>query len=181
MSRRRLAGLGGRADVAPEVRAFLRYRPGLLFQFDPSADPAGLPDARGPGSSSPTSCRRPGRPAARRSSPGASGTGRRPSSSGSCDCTGSCPTWTRCWPGRTRPRCPGSRPSCTPWSGPWSRSAGPTRPRWRNFVQYALRLPDEFAVLALRDALAVNPKLVGLPAVQQWIAQARPKGLFLAA
>ena len=44
-----------------------------------------------------------------------------------------------------------------------------------------LRLPDEFAVLALRDALAVNPKLVGLPAVQQWIAQARPKGLFLAA
>jgi hypothetical protein len=50
-----------------------------------------------------------------------------------------------------------------------------------NFVKYALRLPEEFAVLALRDALAVNPKLVGLPAVQQWIAQARARGLFLAA
>jgi hypothetical protein len=49
------------------------------------------------------------------------------------------------------------------------------------FVTYALRLPDEFAVLALRDALAVNAKLVGLPAVQQWIARARGKGLFLGA
>ena len=50
-----------------------------------------------------------------------------------------------------------------------------------SFVKYALRLPEEFAVLALRDALAVNPKLVALPAVQQWITQARAKGLFLAA
>jgi hypothetical protein len=50
-----------------------------------------------------------------------------------------------------------------------------------NFVKYALRFPEEFAVLALRDALAVNSKLVGLPLVQQWIAQARTKGLFLSA
>ena len=49
------------------------------------------------------------------------------------------------------------------------------------FVVYALRLPEEFAVLALRDALAVSPRLVALPAVQQWIARARAKGLFLAA
>ena len=50
-----------------------------------------------------------------------------------------------------------------------------------NFARYAVRLPDEFALLALRDALAVNPRLVALPAVQQWIAVARQKGLFLAA
>jgi len=50
-----------------------------------------------------------------------------------------------------------------------------------NVVKYALRLPEEFAVLALRDALAVNPRLVGLPAVQRWITQARQKGLFVAA
>ena len=50
-----------------------------------------------------------------------------------------------------------------------------------NFVTYAVRLPDEFALLALRDALAINAKLVSLPAVQQWIAGARAKGLFLAA
>ena len=36
-------------------------------------------------------------------------------------------------------------------------------------------------MLALRDALAVNPRLVGLPAVQQWVARARARGLFPAA
>ena len=50
-----------------------------------------------------------------------------------------------------------------------------------NFVKYALRFPDEFAVLALRDALAINAKLVSLPLVQQWLVQARSKGLFLTA
>ena len=49
------------------------------------------------------------------------------------------------------------------------------------FVKYATRLPDEFAMLALRDALTIQPKLVWLPTVQQWIAAARGKGLFLAA
>jgi hypothetical protein len=39
------------------------------------------------------------------------------------------------------------------------------------FVQYATRLPDEFGMLALRDALAVQPKLISLPAAQQWLAQ----------
>ena len=49
------------------------------------------------------------------------------------------------------------------------------------FVKYATRLPDEFALLALRDAMAVNRKLVSLPSVQAWIAQAHAKGLFAAA
>jgi hypothetical protein len=48
-------------------------------------------------------------------------------------------------------------------------------------MKYATRLPDEFAMLAIRDALAVNKTLVGLPAVQDWIAKARHKGLFPAA
>ena len=48
------------------------------------------------------------------------------------------------------------------------------------FARYAGRLPDEFALLAFRDALAVQPKLVALPAVQQWIARARARGLFVA-
>jgi hypothetical protein len=48
-----------------------------------------------------------------------------------------------------------------------------------NLMQYALRFPDEFALLALRDILAVKPKLVSLSIVQQWIAQARSKGIFI--
>jgi len=50
-----------------------------------------------------------------------------------------------------------------------------------NFVTYALRLPDDFTLLALRDALAIQPKLAPLPAVQQWIFKARQKGIFLSA
>jgi hypothetical protein len=50
-----------------------------------------------------------------------------------------------------------------------------------DFVSYALRLPEEFGMLALGDALAIQPKLAALPAVQQWIGQARKKGLFLSA
>jgi hypothetical protein len=50
-----------------------------------------------------------------------------------------------------------------------------------NVAAYCARLPDEFALLALRDALAVKPQLAGQPAVQGWIARARARGLFEAA
>ncbi len=48
-------------------------------------------------------------------------------------------------------------------------------------IRSVLRFPDEFTLLALRDILAVKPKLVSLSVVQQWIAQARTRGLFLVA
>ena len=53
------------------------------------------------------------------------------------------------------------------------------RSRVNSFVRYAVRLPDEFGILAIRDLLALDPKHASLPAVQQWIAKARSKGLFL--
>ena len=48
-------------------------------------------------------------------------------------------------------------------------------------LAYAARLPEEFALLTLRDALAVKPRLAALPAAQSWIAKARGLGLFPAA
>jgi hypothetical protein len=39
-------------------------------------------------------------------------------------------------------------------------------------------MPDEFGVLAMRDALAVAPKLLTLPDAQAWLARARQRGLF---
>jgi hypothetical protein len=48
-------------------------------------------------------------------------------------------------------------------------------------VRYTSRFPDEFALLAVRDLLAVSPALAGDPSVQAWITQARGRGLFLAA
>lgn len=50
-----------------------------------------------------------------------------------------------------------------------------------NVARYFTRFPDEFAMLGMRDAMAVDKKLVSLPEVQGWIASSRRKGLFLAA
>ena len=50
-----------------------------------------------------------------------------------------------------------------------------------NFAKLALRLPDEFGVLAIRDAVALERSLVANPDVQRWLAGARAKGLFVAA
>ncbi|MEZ6140889.1 MAG: MoxR family ATPase [Zavarzinella sp.] len=47
------------------------------------------------------------------------------------------------------------------------------------FVRYACRLPEEFGMVAIRDALNIQPKLAALPAVQDWIRNAREQGLFL--
>ena len=45
------------------------------------------------------------------------------------------------------------------------------------FVQYVERLPEEFGVLAMRDALAVVPHLLSLPPAQAWLKKARQRGL----
>ena len=63
------------AGLSPEVRAFLRYRPALLFQFDPAATPAGLPDPAGLAVRLGRPGRDPGRVAAPGAWPGASGDG----------------------------------------------------------------------------------------------------------
>jgi hypothetical protein len=49
------------------------------------------------------------------------------------------------------------------------------------FVTYALRLPDEFTLLAISEACKVQPKLAALPDVQKWIYRARQKGISFAA
>jgi hypothetical protein len=47
------------------------------------------------------------------------------------------------------------------------------------FVTYATRLPDEFGVLAMRDALAISPRLISLPQAQSWLGRARQRGLLI--
>jgi hypothetical protein len=49
------------------------------------------------------------------------------------------------------------------------------------YVTYCTRMQDEFSMLALRDAINVKRDIVQKPAVQKWVADARKKGLFVAA
>ena len=168
------------AGVAPEVRAFLRLRPALLSQFDPAGNPRAFPTPRSwqfvADVLDPTpddllhgvvaGCVGDG-PAAEfagflalyRELP-------------DVDAALAAPDATPV------PREPAVLYALVGALVERCRSdAGPLA----GFARYAARLPDEFALLAFRDALAVQPKLVALPAVQQWIAKARAKGLFVAA
>jgi hypothetical protein len=166
--------------VAPEVRAFLRYRPALLFRVDPAAAERAFPTPRAWQFVSDVL-------------PRAAGDLLHPVVAG---CVGAGPAAEfvgflklyRDLPDLDQVL---ARPDAAPVPrepavlyalvGALVERCRADQAPLAQFVAYALRLPEEFGVLALRDALAVNPKLVGLPAVQQWIARARAKGLFLAA
>jgi MoxR-like ATPase len=168
------------AGVAPEVRAVLQYRPALLAQFDPQANPRAFPTPRSWQFVSDVLART----ADDLLHPVVAG------------CVGDGPAaeilgFLRLY--RELPDLDAvlARPDAAPVPrepavlyalvGALVEKCRQARAPLPSFVTYALRLPDEFALLALRDALAVNPKLAALPAVQQWIARARQKGLFLAA
>lgn len=168
------------AGVSPEVRAFLRYRPALLFRFDPAASERAFPTPRAWQFVSDVLTRTPGDLLHGVLS----------------GCVGDGPAaeflgFLRLY--RELPDLDAvlARPDAAPVPrepavlyalvGAMVERCRADRAPLPNVVKYALRLPEEFAALALRDALAVNPRMVGLPAVQQWIAQARQKGLFLPA
>lgn len=167
-------------SIAPEVRAFLHYRPALLFQFEAAANPRAFPTPRAWQFLSDVLPRTP----AELLHPVASG------------CVGDGPAAEFVGFLKLYRELPDlDQVLAKPDSSPVPREpavlyalVGALVERCRQakaplsgFVSYALRLPNEFALLAMRDALAIQPKLASLPSVQQWIAQARAKGLFLAA
>ena len=168
------------ANLSPEVRAFLRYRPALLFRFDPAVSERAFPTPRAWQFVSDVLARTPDDLV-------------HPVVGG---CVGDGPAAEFVGFRKLYRELPDldvvlARPDSAPVPrepavlyslvGALVERCRSDRAPLAQFVTYALRLPEEFGVLALRDALAVNPKLVGLPAVQRWIAQARSKGLFLAA
>jgi hypothetical protein len=167
-------------EVAPEVRAFLQYRPGLLFQFDPAANPRAFP--------TPRSWQFVSDVLARTTADLMYGV--------VAGCIGDGPAaefvgFLRLY--RELPDLDAvlARPDAAPvptepavlyaLTGALVERCRQAKAPLTAFVSYAARLPDEFAVLAMRDALAVNNKLAGLAAVQRWIAQARAKGMFVSA
>jgi hypothetical protein len=168
------------AGVSPVVCAFLRYRPALLFQFDPAANPRAFPTPR----------------AWQFVSDVLAGAPTDLVHAVVAGCVGDGPAaefvgFLRLYRELPDLDCVLARPDAAPVPiepAVLYALVGALVERCRRdqaplpaFVKYALRLPNEFAVLALRDALTINPKLASHPAVQQWIAQARQKGLFLSA
>ena len=167
----------GPAGIAPEVRAFLRFRPALLFQFDPATQPRAFPTPRSWQFVSEVFARLPTHLVHQVVA----------------GCVGDGPAaefvaFLRLY--RELPdvgvvlQSPDTAPVPTDPAvlyalvGALVEQCKQDRAPLSALVKYATRLPDEFALLAIRDALAVQPKLVSLPAVQQWVSRARARGLF---
>jgi MoxR-like ATPase len=166
--------------VAPEVRSFLEYRPALLSQFEPASNPRAFPTPRSWQFVSDVLA---GTPAGLLHPvvAGCVGDGAAAEFLGFLRLYRELPDLDQLL----------SRPESSPVPrepavlyalvGALVERCRQAKAPLQALVAYALRLPDEFALLALRDATAVLPKLASLPAVQQWISKARQKGLFQAA
>jgi hypothetical protein len=165
------------AGVAPEVRSFLRYRPALLFQFDPTSNQRSFPTPR---SWEFVSQVLPHTPADLLHAVVAGCVGEGPAAEfvGFARLCQELPELDQvlAQPLATPvPREPAVLYALVGALVEKCRTADATTTA--NFVQYATRLPDEFGVLAMRDALSLNGKLIALPAAQAWLARARQRGL----
>ena len=168
------------ANVAPEVRAFLRFRPGLLFQLEPAGNPRAFPTPRSWQFVSDVLAATPEN-LLHRVAAGCVGDGPAAEFAGFLRLYRELPDVTRALAHPETTPVPREPAVLYALVGALVETCRQDAAPLANFVTYAIRLPDEFALLALRDALAINAKLVSLPSVQQWIAGARAKGLFLAA
>jgi hypothetical protein len=166
------------AGVAPEVRSFLRYRPALLFQFDPAAGARAFATPR---SWEFVSGVLPHAPAELLHSVVAGCVGEGPAAEFVAFAR-ICrelpdPDQVLASPATTSvPREPAVLYALCGALVERCRQASPKV--LAAFVQYVARMPDEFGVLAMRDALAVAPKLLALSDAQTWLTRARQRGLF---
>jgi hypothetical protein len=168
-----------RENVAAEVRSFLRYRPALLFQFEPTGNQRSFPTPRSWHFASQVLPSTPSHLL-------------HPVLSG---CVGEGPAAEFVAFARLCKDLPDvDRVLAQPLTAPVPHEpavvyalVGALVERCRRadpatltaFAQYAVRLPDEYGVLAMRDALALDSRLLSRPAAQAWLARARQRGLFV--
>ena len=165
--------------VAAEVRAFLRFRPVLLAQFEPAANPRAFATPRSWAFVADVLARTPEDllPAV---VAGCVGDGPAAEFLGFCRLYRELPDLDAALARPETAAVPREPAVLYALVGALVEKCRKDSAPVTSFVAYATRLPDEFALLALRDLLAVKPALVADPAVQQWIARARQKGFFLA-
>jgi hypothetical protein len=165
--------------VAPEVRAFLRFKPQLLFQFDPTANPKAFPTPRSWEFVSKVLPATPGH-LLNRVVAGCVGEGPAAEFYGFLRLYQSLPDVDAVLASPATSAVPKEPAVLCSLVGALVEKVRADKSRAGNFVKYALRLPDEFGMLALRDVLAVDKRLITDPNVGRWVADARAKGLFAA-
>ncbi len=166
--------------VAPEVRAFLQYRPALLSQFEPVTNPRAFPTPRSWSFVSDVLAHTPAE-LLHRVAAGCVGDGPAAEFVGFLQLYRELPDLDVVLQHPETAPVPREPAIVYALVGALVEKCKCDRTPVNSVIRYVLRFPDEFTLLALRDILAVKPKLVSLSVVQQWIAQARTRGLFLAA
>jgi hypothetical protein len=163
--------------IAPEVRAFLRFKPGLLFNFDPSTNPRAFPTPR---SWQFVSDVLPHTPKALSHQVVAGCVGEGPAAEfvGFLKLYSTLPDLDAVLANPDRSAIP-TEPSVVCALIPaLVEKVRKDRNKASNFVKYVTRMGDEYGMLGLRDLLAVDGKLAANPLVGSWVAEARKKGLF---
>ena len=166
--------------VAPEVRAFLQYRPALLSQFEPATNPRAFPTPRSWSFVSDVLAHTPAE-LLHRVVAGCVGDGPAAEFVAFRQLYRELPDLDAVLKHPDTTPVPREPAVLYALVGALAEKCKSDATPVHGLVQYVLRFPDEFTLLALRDILAVKPQLVSLSIVQQWIAQARTKGLFLTA
>ena len=168
------------AGVAPEVRAFLRFRPALLHQYDPASNPRAFPTPRSWQFVSDVLATTPPE-LLHRVVGGCVGDGPAAEFVAYLKLCRELPDPDRVLTHPTTSPVPKEPAVLYALVGALVEAVKRDGGLVPGFVTYAGRLPDEFALLAFRDAVAVQPTLVAHPSVQTWIRNARGHGLFPAA
>jgi hypothetical protein len=167
------------AGIRPEVRAFIRFKPKLLFDFDPTTNPRAFPTPR---SWSAVSDVLPVVPKAllHRVIAGCVGDGPAAEFVAFLELYQSLPDVDSVLANPATATVPREPSVLCALVGALIERVRADRSKAAGFVSYATRLPEEFGMLALRDALAVDRTLVTHPAVGKWVSAARSKGMFAA-
>jgi hypothetical protein len=169
------------ANVAAEVRSFLRYRPNLLFQFEPNALARSFPTPRSWEFVSQVLARTPPE-LLHAVVAGCVGAGPAAEFAGFCQICRQLPDLDEVLANPAAVSVPREPSVLYALVGALVERCRPGDPaKLLGLTQYATRLPDEFSVLAMRDALALHPKLISQPLAQQWLTQVRQRGLVPAA
>jgi hypothetical protein len=168
------------AGVAAEVRSFLRYRPTLLFQFDPTSNQRSFPTPRSWEFVSQVLPHTP-QDLLHAVVSGCVGEGPAAEFVGFARLCKELPDLDQVLAQPTTTPVPREPAVLYALVGALTeRCRKGDQALLSGFVYYATRLPDEFGVLAMRDALALNAKLIALPHAQAWLARARQRGLLAA-
>lgn len=167
-------------NIAQEVRAFIRFRPALLFQFDPTTNPRAFASPRSWAAASRVLPNTPEH-LLHKAIAGCVSAGPAAEFVAFRKLYHQLPDVDAVLKSPATSPIPSKEPAVLfALIGALVERCKADKSLAPNFAKYGMRLPDEFGMVAVRDAMSLDRALVLNHDVQKWIAKARDKGMFAA-